>query len=796
MRIFMCGNTGVKNRGCEAIIRSTVDLFTDDVKPGQLYLATFAEEQDLPMARELGINLISYNRYPTVLHRYIYGAMRKVFKRSLMGLSVIQKPLFERISSHDVSLNIGGDTYCYNRPINALTLNRYTHRKGIKNILWCCSIEKDSINSEIKKDLNRYAYIFAREEMTVNNLLQAGIKKEKIVQVCDPAFFLKTKETSLPDGFEEGNTVGINLSQMVINDKNPQVYENILHTAKYILDTLKMSICLIPHVYSIYENTNDYPILKKLYKDLDHPSVSIVDKELTCEELKYIISKCSYFIGARTHSTIAAYSSKIPTLVLGYSVKSKGIATDLFGTYENFVLPYTDLTEKMELKVAFDYLIENEQWIQERYESFLTKYKDRLIKAINSYIIKGKNEKKKSVEVCSKDICTGCAACKEKCPKSCIYMMKDEEGFLYPQIDTNICVNCGLCQRVCPALNKPKDEIYKELPSAYAVVNKNENIRMKSSSGGVFSLLAKEVLKNNGVVFGTAFDETFQVITKCIEAERDIEEIYGSKYVQGSTNESYILAERFLEKGTMVLYTGTPCQIAGLKSFLKKEYDNLYTQDIICHGVPSPLVWDKYLKWRKKEADSDIKRVSFRDKRLGWQRYSILFEFVNRTRYVNVLNYDPYMQGYLGHLFLRPACGSCSFKQLQRQSDITLGDFWGIDTLLPTMSDNKGTSLVCVHSNKGYKLLEKIKEDAVIQEVDFARAVEHNRSYLRSSIHSPFRSKFLKEIVKYPDDFEKRINKYLGKSLNARIRRILSRFFPNLYKLDKTWNNANLSIRR
>lgn len=388
MRIFLCGDTGRLNRGCEAIVRGSAEVLRRERADAELYLASFAPEQNRPMTREVGMTLLPYRGYPTKIHRYFCAAIRRAFPKSLVGYGLIQKNLLDRIEAEDLCLNIGGDTYCYTRPTISLALNKHNHRRGIKTVLWCCSIEKDKIQGEIFHDLNRYRYIFAREQITVDNLKERGIPEEKIVKVCDPAFFLQKKEVPLPAGFQVGNTVGINLSDCVVYGKYHAAYSATKALIEWILKETDMSVCLVPHVYAISdEEHHDYPILKRLYEEFDDERVSLVNQEYDCEQLKYIISNCRFFMGARTHSTIAAYSSGIPTLVIGYSVKSKGIATDLFGTYENYVIPFETITSDDQILDAFRLLVDNEAEIRARYERILPDYKKQLTDAIRTYLL-------------------------------------------------------------------------------------------------------------------------------------------------------------------------------------------------------------------------------------------------------------------------------------------------------------------------------------------------------------------------------------------------------------------------
>lgn len=764
MKYFLCGNSGIINRGCEAIIDSTVKVLNCD--NGNVYLATFAPNQDYSLVSRTGINMISYNPYPSSLYRYFCVGMRRIFKKSLIGLHSIQKPLFDRMTNEDISLNIGGDTYCYNRPINSLMLNKYTNKHKIKNILWCCSIEKNSINKEIFKDLNRYSYVFAREQLTVENLLSIGIPKEKIVKVCDPAFFLDTQQTELPNNFIENNTVGLNLSEMVINGQNPHIYENIIKTINYILENTSMNVCLIPHVYNVEKETNDFGILKKLYQDINSNRVSLIDSELNCRQLKYIISKCRFFIGARTHSTIAAYSSQIPTLVLGYSIKSKGIATDLFGTYKDFVIPYTEITEQNEILSAFKKMVENEDKIKAIYRSVLPEYKKQLTDAISKYL----TFTEKPYTVCDKEICSGCSACASVCPHNAITMLANDEGFLYPQINKEKCIQCGLCKKVCPTLNKTLDDL-KE-PRAFAGTHKTREILLSSSSGGVFTALAEEIIDKGGVVFGAAYDNNLNIVHIKVSEKSELQKLRGSKYVQSEIGNTYIEAKELLEKGKVVLFTGTPCQIGGLISFLGKNYINLYTQDVFCRAIASPKVWQNFLDYYKKFSHSDITNVFFRDKTFGWNKSSMRIEYSNNKYDLLSQKTNIFMNGFINNLYTRSSCYLCSFRNTHRSADITLGDFWGIEKLKPTLAkDNKGVTLILTHSSNGENLLNAVKNNITLEEVPFKEAVKCNPTYLFSPPYSTQKSYFFKYFNKIP--FKKLIKKCSSNNSVAKMRRFI-----------------------
>jgi len=358
-------------------------------------------------------------------------------------------------------------------------------------------------------------------------------------------------------------------------------------------------------------------------------------------------------------------------------------------------------------------------------------------------------------KIIEKKNCSGCHACYSICPKQCIKMCEDEEGFWYPQIDKEQCVNCGACKKVCPVLKE-----YQPNPrgKAYACINKDEGIRMKSSSGGIFTLLASAVIEQGGVVFGVAFDSDFSAFHTYVEDKTELEKLRGSKYVQSRIFDTYKKVKEYLDLKRIVLFSGTPCQIGGLKTYLGKEYDNLIMQDIICHGVPSPLVWQKYITLRETKAGSKIGRTFFRHKKYGWKTYSVRFEFSNRTEYEQIFSKDLFMRAFLANLCLRPSCYNCHFKSKERESDITLADFWGVEKECADMYDNKGTSLVLVNSEKGKKLFEKIEDELIFKEVEINSALAHNSAAYKSVCRPKKREKFMKKVT--TKNFERVVKKY------------------------------------
>lgn len=393
------------------------------------------------------------------------------------------------------------------------------------------------------------------------------------------------------------------------------------------------------------------------------------------------------------------------------------------------------------------------------------------------------------IEITNKSYCCGCSACASCCSQNSISMEEDAEGFLYPKVDASSCIDCGLCERVCHELH-PYDE---HLPiEVLAGQSYDDEIRRNSSSGGLFSLLASECIKNGGVVFGVRFDENWQCKLDYTETIDGLEAFKGSKYVQARADTAYKDALRFLKDGRRVLFSGTPCQIAGLKHFLRKDYDNLYTIDVICHGVPSPKVWRMYLEdeirnARKggnsvslhpnthfserdtlSNADYKIESISFRDKRLGWKKYSFALTLAEasadgkkNTVSLSSIHYkNPYMRAFLSNLDLRPSCSACQAKSGRSNSDITLADCWGADLEHKNLYDDLGTSSILINTEKGKALLSQIRYKS--EQSDYSLLMEHNAALVKSYKPHPKREEFFRLVNNGKSDIIHIVKKLLN----------------------------------
>ena len=324
------------------------------------------------------------------------------------------------------------------------------------------------------------------------------------------------------------------------------------------------------------------------------------------------------------------------------------------------------------------------------------------------------------IEITDKTKCCGCGGCMNICPKHCISMKADEEGFLYPAIDKTVCVNCGLCERVCPILNYQPESYCEQ--SAYLVQNKDEGVRRESTSGGAFTAIARYVLEKDGVVFGAAFDEKFYVHHTYTTDAKELWRFRNSKYVQSDTENTFSIAEQFLKEGRLVCYSGTPCQIEGLKRYLREEYDNLLMVDVVCRAVPSPLVWQKYLEYHKV-SENRPDRILFRDKFYGYKYSTMSLIYHGKNRYHAGAQLDPYLRAFFSEICDRPSCHSCPFKKRFRVSDLTLWDCFSVFRFDKKMDDDKGVTRVLCHTEKGKQIIHAIRQVAKIREIAPEKAI-------------------------------------------------------------------------
>lgn len=382
------------------------------------------------------------------------------------------------------------------------------------------------------------------------------------------------------------------------------------------------------------------------------------------------------------------------------------------------------------------------------------------------------------IKLLNKSYCCGCSACLQICPKHSISFNEDKEGFLYPNVDTSTCIDCGLCEKVCPVINQNDERLPLQV---FAAKHPNDEIRLSSSSGGIFTLLAEQIIDEGGVVFGARFNEKWEVVHDFAETKEGLIPFRGSKYVQSRIGDAYANAEKFLKSGRKVMFTGTPCQIAGLKKYLRREYENLLAVDFVCHGVPSPMVWRKYIQEEIAHQDKCVlTKVNFRDKSTGWKKFSFILNF-SQTKLEgdqnlirsSVFTDNAYMNAFLENLSLRPCCYACPAKAGKSESDITIGDFWGIEKIASWLDDDKGISLVLLSNINKLQVLPINSIDFV--QIPLKEALKHNIVYYQSVKEPINRNYFFLCVIKR--NATEALYRVTNTSILRRVRRVIFRKF-------------------
>ena len=387
------------------------------------------------------------------------------------------------------------------------------------------------------------------------------------------------------------------------------------------------------------------------------------------------------------------------------------------------------------------------------------------------------NEEKTIKKLDRKDCC-GCSACAQKCPAKAIVMKEDKEGFSYPNIDKNKCINCGLCIKVCPQLTY-QEKKKENFPIAYACYNHDDNELLKSSSGGFFSAIADYVLESKGIIIGAAFDKNLILKHIAINDKEDLYKLRGSKYIQSNINEMYKRAEEELKNNKTVLFTGTPCQIAGLKAYLMKDYEKLITADLVCHGVPNQKLFSKYIEYLENKYKSKIKSFNFRSKeKRGWG-LTARIETENGKIIDKNSSFDPYYNAFLQCETYRENCYRCKYTSYYRTSDITMADYWGILSVHPEFYSEKGVSLILINTEKGEKVFNIISNRINYIKTDIDKAKQKNMNLKRPSKRPEKRNYVYKSID------EKSCNRFVKENLKIKIepKSLLKSLIPYKVKL-------------
>lgn len=377
------------------------------------------------------------------------------------------------------------------------------------------------------------------------------------------------------------------------------------------------------------------------------------------------------------------------------------------------------------------------------------------------------------IDKISTDNCVLCKACSNSCPVDAISFTHKQFDFLYPTINFEKCIKCNKCESACPLLNIKSAESKK---IAFAGKNSDNNIRLSSTSGGAFDSIANYVLDKNGYICGAVFEDDFTVKHIVSNKYDDIKKMRGSKYSQSDINTVYKEIQTLLNDDRYVLFSGCPCQVAGLKAFLQKDYDSLITVDFICHGIPSANMLKSYIKLMEDKHNSKVKQINFRNKSKGWHSSSVKIEFENGKVYTNPITVDAYMNGFLGNTTLKESCYTCSFRDFKSGSDITLGDFWGAETELNNIDDNKGISAIIANTEKGLDLLNNT--NLSLSECSVDTIIKYNKNIIESPKPNPIREKF----YDYAElnGFDNAIKKYLQETPTEKLKRKIRLFLRSV----------------
>lgn len=372
--------------------------------------------------------------------------------------------------------------------------------------------------------------------------------------------------------------------------------------------------------------------------------------------------------------------------------------------------------------------------------------------------------------------CTLCGACQNICPKSCIAFSQEHEGSQYPVIDANVCIRCGLCERICPVLNpqSSKGAPCDQTLGAYAAINRDDGRRAISASGGIFGLLAEHVLGLGGVVCGVMLDDHFMPKHVLIRRVDELPPLQGSKYARSDMGMMYREIASHLKENTPVLFSGCPCQAAGLRSFLGKTSGTLFVVDFICHGTPSRGLLREFIDLQERRHGAPLRKLFFRHKAKGWHQSAMRMEFANGRVYSKSIADDPYMKAFLTGITQREVCYDCRFKGSLSGSDITLADFWGAELELPEMDDNKGISAVIVNTLEGERLLDAVRQQAMLVPVSLEKIVKYNPNYFNSTPKHPARNAFFAawRSVGLKSAFRKHVADSLAQEMEKKLRRI------------------------
>ena len=615
--------------------------------------------------------------------------------------------------------------------------------EGSKCISYAASIGLDKVSSEFEKNigklLSKYQEITVREESAVDILKRNGIESKLVL---DPTLLLEKEEWA-----------------KIIDKKKTK--------KKYIL------------IYQLHSNKKFEEYARAFSKKVGLPLIRVtpsINQITRCGKFVYLPTPSKFLYYFKNASYVITDSFHGTVFSIIFNRNFIDISPGDTATRIKNILKMVNLDERL-LKDYNDFSLIDKEIEWDNVNEILKQEKDRSIKIFKQAILK-KNELKNVGEM-NKNRCTGCRACEQLCPTKAISMNINKEGFIEPHVDKNKCINCRKCVIQCPQL-KEKTEIKNE-SNVYAVKLRNSSEQIESSSGGAFVAIAKVILNLGGIVYGCAFSDDLKAIHIRIENEKELIKLKGSKYVQSDTNYTYIEVKKDLENNKIVLYSGTPCQIGGLNAYLGKEYKNLITVDFVCHGVPSPKLFEKYKQWIEKRNNGKLTFYNFRDKEKNLWGLNSKLVLEKNNKIVKIYqraSLDPYYKSFLKGYTYRECCYNCRYANKNRVSDFTIADYWGIEKEHPDFYDKKGVSILIVNTNKAQELFNKVKEY-----IEFIESTMEKASRKNVNLNRPFfRPKQRDYAYIGIDDME--FEKYSKKSLNFKkdLKDIISSKIPNKVK--------------
>ena len=632
-------------------------------------------------------------------------------------------------------VNVVADYYTLNWVPDGINKISYSTSFGVSKI-------PKKYNDLYIKFLKRINHLSVREDTGVKIVKNLTNMEAKLV--CDPTILLTKEE------WDE-----IAIRERLIKDKYILCYflgKNIEHRkfAERLKEKTGYKIVSLNHADEYVKYSDKFCDLA-LYDIGPKEWINLIkNAEYVCTDsfhgtvFSLIYNKLFFNFRRYNSNSNVSTNSRLDSLLNIVEVSNERILTGL-----------EDIDEVLKYKINFETVNKN-------LDNYRTKSKKWLLNSIT-----WKDDNIKHVNITSKEDCCGCTACANICPKNAINMKEDNEGFLYPVIDKKKCIDCGICKKVCPIFNKTTNDIRKQ--KGYIFQYQDKEIRRESTSGGFFTAIAEYVIQNKGVVYGVSLDKEFIARHERITNQEDLWKFRNSKYVQSNPNITFKQAKIDLNNGLFVLYSGTACEIEGLKKYLQKDYNNLLTVDVICRSVPSPSLWKKYIEEKKK--DKDIERVYFREKRYGYKYSNLCMYSKDKLVYNNGIDTDPYLRAFFSNIACRPSCYNCKFKERFHKADFTIWDCFDVDNYDESFNDDIGTTRVLANSQKAQKVFEEISKKHSTKEVEIDRLVNNFYQMFNSIKYNGNREEFFYEL----NDKECKdvLNKYFPNKINNKFEKYM-----------------------